>query len=86
MKLQVSDGETKAQVDHLLSEKQAALIVGCSPASLKQSRHSGVLFGVPAPPFLKMGRSARYRVSSLLHFVMQFTEYRNTSEINDETR
>ena len=65
---------------NLLNSEQAAKFLGIQATTLKQSRHTGVLLGEPAPPFLKMGRSTRYRMSSLLEFRDQFSEYRNTSE------
>lgn len=86
MNTQVNVSDPRSRVDHLVTEKQAAPMVGCSAASLKQSRHTGILFGRPAPPFVKMGRSARYKISTLLRFVSQFPEYQNTSQINEKTR
>lgn len=71
-------------LDLLLSDSEASKIIGAAPASLKQSRHTGTLFGKPAPIFIKMGRSARYRLSVLLEFRDQFPEYRNTSEYGTE--
>jgi hypothetical protein len=71
----------------LLNERQAAIFLGAAKSSLKQSRHTGILFGKTAPPFIKMGRSARYKLSALLEFRDQFPEYRNTSEFKKvETR
>ena len=72
--------------DPLLSSHDAAKLVGASALSLKQSRHTGTLFGKPAPLFLKMNRSIRYRLSVLIEFQDQFPEYQNTSEIKEETR
>lgn len=73
--------------DSLLDSNQAALFLGAKSSTLKQSRHTGILFGVPAPAFLKLGRSTRYRLAALLKFRDQFPEYRNTSEYqNEETR
>lgn len=73
--------------DVLLNDKSAAPILGIARSTLKQSRHTGILFGRPAPPFTKLGRSARYKLSALLEFRDQFPEYRNTSEYQkDETR
>ena len=66
--------------DTLVSDKYAAPIVGARTSSLKQSRHTGLLFGKPAPPFIKLGRSVRYRKSDLEECRDQFPEYNNTSE------
>jgi hypothetical protein len=71
----------------LLDELAASRVLGAARSSLKQSRYTGILFGKPSPPFLKCGRSARYKLSALLEFRDQFPEYRNTSEYQkDETR
>ncbi|MDA1371709.1 MAG: hypothetical protein O2971_13240 [Proteobacteria bacterium] len=67
-------------IDPLLCDQEAAQVLGTTSASLKQSRYTGQLFGKPAPRFMKMGRSARYRLSVLLRFRDQFPEYQNTSE------
>lgn len=64
--------------EHLLKEKDAAKVLGTTPSTLKFSRHSGILFGHPAPKHLKMGRSIRYRLASLTSFLDQFQERRNT--------
>ena len=70
--------------DSLLTTLESARIVGAEPSSLKQSRHTGVLFGKAAPVFLKMGRSTRYQLSTLLEFRQQFPQYQNTSEFSGE--
>lgn len=68
----------------LLTSEQAAKFLGIQPTTLKQSRYTGILLGEPAPPFIKMGRSTRYKLSVLLEFRDQFPEYRNTSEYGTE--
>ena len=68
---------------NLLNSEQAAKILGIQATTLKQSRHTGILLGEPAPPFLKMGRSTRYRLAALREFLDQFPEYRNTSEYRE---
>jgi hypothetical protein len=72
--------------DRLLTSEEYAPLVGTTSASLKQSRYTGVLFGRPAPRFLKMGRAVRYTLSSGIEFRSQFPDYRNTSEIGREPR
>lgn len=66
--------------DPLLNDVQAASIIGTTGASLKQSRYTGLLFGKPAQKFLKMGKSAKYKLSTLQAFVDQFSEFQSTSE------
>ena len=67
-------------LEELLTTTQAARLLGAAPSSLKQSRHTGLLFGKPAPTFIKCGRSARYKLSVLIKFRDQFPEYNSTSE------
>jgi hypothetical protein len=67
--------------DIIIPTQDAARLIGAAPSSLKQSRYTGVLFGQPAPTFIKMGRSTRYKLSVLLEFIDQFPEYINTSQM-----
>lgn len=69
--------------DPLLNDKEAAPVVGSTANSLRQSRYTGLLFGVQAPKFLKMGRSIRYRLSELLAFIDSFPEIESTTRLND---
>jgi len=72
--------EWPVQLDPLLNEVEAAKVLGSTPSSIKQSRYTGELFGFPAPRYLKMGRSTKYRLSTLLEFRDQFPEFQNTAE------
>lgn len=49
----------------LLTERAAANLTGYKEATLRQSRHTGVLAGRSAPRFLRLGRSIRYRLADL---------------------
>ena len=69
-------------MDKLVKESEAAEFFGVSKSTLKQSRHTGVLFGKTAPPFVRLNRSIRYKEAALEDFILQFPELRNTSEIN----
>ena len=60
--------------DQILTTKEAAPVVGCAAPSLKQSRVSGELFGVQAPAFIRMGRTIRYKYSTLINWREQFGE------------
>jgi hypothetical protein len=71
---------SESVVDPLLSEDEAARVVGSATSTLKQSRHTGMLFGRPAPRFRLMGKSPRYLLSTLHKFRNQFPDYANTSE------
>lgn len=69
-------------VDPILNAQQAASFLNTTTATLKQSRYTGMLYGKPAPCFIKMGRIIRYRLSTLMAFREQFPECRNTTELN----
>lgn len=53
-----------------LTEKQAADYLGFRPATLRQSRWSGLLAGSPAPCHLTFGRSVRYQQADLEAWAM----------------
>ena len=65
---------------NLLANKEAATYLGCAPNSLKLSRSTGLLFSVPAPAFVKMGKTVRYKVSTLDTWLDQFPEQQNTAQ------
>lgn len=62
------------------SEKEAARILGCAPATLKKSRVTGRLFGVAAPRFKKKGKKVTYTDSVISEFNSQFELHANTAE------
>lgn len=66
--------------DPLLDDKEAAALLKTTSTNMKQSRHSGTLFGRPAPKFIKMGKKCVYRRSRLLQFIAQFDEFQCTAE------
>jgi hypothetical protein len=72
--------QTNSEPDELLNDHKAAKFLSSTSASVRQSRYTGILFGKPAPRFIKLGRSTRYRLSELRNFLDQFPEYQNTSE------
>ena len=49
----------------LLNEQKAAAYLDLRPATLRQSRWSGLLGGVKAPKHLKLGRNVRYELEAL---------------------
>lgn len=65
---------------HLLDNKGAAIYLGFSPATLNNSRYTGLLGGVKAPPYQKLGKSIRYEQSALEHWLKQFPSQTNTSQ------
>ena len=56
----------------LIDDKEAAPILGVQPTTLKNSRHTGKLAGVEAPPYLKIGRTVRYEIEAILQWRSQF--------------
>ena len=75
---------SKIELDILLANRDASGVVGATPETLKISRCTGKLFGVNAPAFLKMGRSVRYRTSTLQEWLNQFEEQASTSQTGGE--
>mgnify|MGYP003634448906 CR=1 FL=1 len=70
----------KKNLDNLLSNRNAASIVGTTPDALKGARCTGLLFGIPAPSFIRIGRTIRYKESTLQAWLDQFEEQTSTSE------
>ncbi len=64
------------QPNPLLKEQYVALILGVSTSWLRKSRMSARL---DAPPFIKIGRSVRYRIEDLEAYIAS-CERRNTLE------
>lgn len=64
----------------LLTNTEAADHLRLSPRTLNNSRYTGLLAGVKAPPYRKMGKSVRYELSALDAWKAQFTEQTSTSE------
>ena len=60
--------------DQHLTVGEAAKYLKCSNSYLNKSRLSGLLFGQPAPAFVKVGRSIRYKPVTLLKWLNQFKE------------
>jgi len=65
----------------LLTTKEAAAYLDCAAITLYQSRCSGTLFGMSAPPYIKRGKNGRvfYKLSTLKKFNAQFKERANTA-------
>ena len=57
-----------------LSTLEAAELLNCSPHSLNQSRSNGLLFGQPAPLYIKIGKTVRYKRSTLIKWQNNFVE------------
>jgi hypothetical protein len=70
----------KELYDSLVSNSEAAKVVSASSETMKISRCTGYLFGLPAPKHLKFGRTVRYKKSTLQAWLDQFEEQSSTSE------
>ena len=58
-----------------LSSREAADYLGFAEPTLRNSRLSGTLAGVPAPAFIKIGaKTVRYRRGALDAWLAQFAE------------
>lgn len=65
----------------LLNTPEAANYLGFSPVTLNNSRYTGLLGGVAAPAYIKVGKkSVFYKRSTLDNWQSQFKEQSSTSE------
>ena len=60
----------------LVTEKEAALMLGCSIFKMQKDRR----IGSPIP-YLKIGRSVKYRVADIEYYLQQ-QSFNSTSEYN----
>lgn len=72
--------DTLTPLTPLRDDHTAAPVLGVSPATLRKSRVTGTLLGLPTPAFLKMGKNIRYRDSDLQDWLEQFSTFANTAE------
>lgn len=64
----------------LMSSKEAAEYLGFADVTLRNSRYTGMLAGVAAPAFRKLGRkSVRYERTTVAAWLAQFGERASTS-------
>lgn len=64
-----------------LSNKDAAKYIGYAPLTLKLSRISGELGGVPAPEFKKIGRKVIYLREVLDAWLEKQPTYQNSAQV-----
>ena len=70
----------------VLSPHDAGIYIGINSKGdpLKSSRSTGILWGVPAPEFIKAGdKKILYRVYALDEFLDQFQSYSNNAQVGD---
>ena len=70
---------TKKHPDKLTTIEFATL-AHCAEGTIRNSRHTGILFGQEAPPYTKVGRKVLYRRSDIEAFLAQFSPQNNTTE------
>jgi len=56
-----------------------AALAYCAEGTIRNSRHTGLLFGKKAPPYIKVGRKVLYLRSDIDDFLAQFLPQSNTS-------
>lgn len=56
--------------------KETAYVLGCGEDTLRKSRSTGYLFGVPAPKHIKIGYTVKYSLEDLV----QWLEENNKNE------
>jgi hypothetical protein len=63
-----------------MTEKEVAEFLSIAQITLKLGRRDGVLLGVQAPTYLRVGRNIRYRFGDIIEWQAQFQAYQNTTE------
>ena len=73
---------------HFLSAnlRKTHVFIGVCKSALDKSRVSGELFGQTPPPFIKLGRSIRYRVEDLKAWLNRQQTYENLAEAEAEKK
>lgn len=73
-------GNMTESPDRLLTESEAAEVLGFSKNTLRAWRVTGRPKGHPPPSFIKCGRSVRYRLSRLIEWVDAQPNLTSTSD------
>jgi len=73
---------SKQAAETLLTSQQTAVHLEYSEYTIRLSRTTGILAGVQAPPFLKLGRSVRYKKSDLDNWLAQFDTFTSTAQVS----
>lgn len=63
--------------DRLLTVQETSTLTSLAVATLNRARVSGT---TNAPPFTKIGKSVRYRLSTVQNWIASQREYRHTTE------
>ena len=65
---------------NFLTSKQAAEYLGYSENTLRECRVKGILAGIKAPPYIKMGKRVEYSKEDLDNWRNQFKKITNTAQ------
>jgi len=78
--------ENKIPEDELFTCLMASVYLAINDGTkdgLKKSRCTGLLWGFPAPMFIKTGRKVLYRKSDLDAFLEQLPKFQNNAEVRE---
>lgn len=64
----------------LLSNKEAANVIGVCPSDLATARVTGTLGDLTPPPFVRIGRRIRYNHQDLELWINELPRFTNLSE------
>lgn len=68
----------------LLTEVETSECIGMSRSYLRQARMEGNRKNrVPAPPFIKIGRSVRYRMEDIDKWLDEFSKLEHLGQLDD---
>lgn len=63
----------------LADDFKAAAFLDTTAGNMRQARHTGKLWGVDAPEYVKVGRTVRYRMGTLAKWIEQLPTQANTA-------
>ena len=80
MKTNLTTFATNSRLDdRLLTTKEASVIASMAPGTLARAR----VYGTPGyPPYCKIGKAVRYKLSTLIAWLEEQAEYVHTSQKN----
>lgn len=61
--------QKRYELSHRNSSKQTAFAIGIDDTTLRKSRATGYLLGVPAPRHLKIGYTIQYRIEDIIDWI-----------------
>ena len=73
----MSTANTTPEPDRLLTTEELAKLLGCSTSLLTRARVYGTS---DLPGYIKIGKSVRYRLSTVQAWIANRTEYQHTSQ------